>query len=132
MTFLDDRYLHEEFFLALHFCSCLVTSNQIFALKNYFLTWSQHFNGTMLGKCSLTLSLKNVCIISKCWDHVRRYEYFKFVSWAFHGVIAPKKSVLVNLTKIKRLEGESLKNLSKQIYHQIFDTNPSIYDTKTN
>ena len=121
-----------RFFPLITICSCLLTSIRIFALKNYFLTWSQHFNGTMLGKSILTLSLINVCIISKCWDHVRRYEYFKFVSWAFHGVIAPKKSVLVNLTKIKRLEGESLKNLPKQICHQIFDTNPSIYDTKTN
>ena len=33
---------------------------------------------------------------------------------------------------MKRLEIESVKNLPKQVSHEIFDTNPSSYDTKTN
>ena len=33
---------------------------------------------------------------------------------------------------MKRLEIESVKSLPKQVSHEIFDTNPSSYDTKTN
>ena len=49
-----------------------------------------------------------------------------------YGVIAPKKLIHVKLTKMKRLEIESVKKLPKQVSDQIFDTNLSSYDTKTN
>ena len=43
----NDKRKALLFFCLITFCSCLLASIRIFALKNYFLTWSQHFNETM-------------------------------------------------------------------------------------
>ena len=47
----------------------------------------------------------------KYLDDVRRCEYFKFFSCAFHGVMAPKRNCLYNTPKMRRLEMEILKIL---------------------
>ena len=88
---LNDKLKHLVFFYLVTICSCLLTSMRIFALKKIFLTWSIDFIETNAKKCSLkSLSICS-CIMSESMDHVRHYQYFQFVSWAFFNIMAPIK-----------------------------------------
>ena len=108
---LNDKSKHLVFFLFDYISQLFAYFVRIFALKKNFLTSSKHFIETNLRKHVFELATNHIYINMKCLDDVRHSQYFKFVSWAFHGVMAPKKLVFERLPKTKRLETKILKNL---------------------